>query len=65
MSVYFTSLTDALTAEFAQLPLIPAYFQTQQLGLTNGVNFASAGAGSLVETFSGFVRHLSMFHTLL
>ncbi|XP_019168146.1 PREDICTED: GDSL esterase/lipase 1-like [Ipomoea nil] len=45
-------------AEFAELPLIPAYFQTEQLGLINGVNFASAGAGSLVETFSGFVINL-------
>ncbi|XP_019156897.1 PREDICTED: GDSL esterase/lipase 1-like [Ipomoea nil] len=45
-------------AEFAKLPLIPAYFGTDHRRFINGVNFASAGAGSLVETFSGFVIDL-------
>nr|GMC89239.1 GDSL esterase/lipase 1-like [Ipomoea batatas] len=45
-------------AEFAKLPLIPAYFQADHRGFINGVNFASAGAGSLVETLSGFVIDL-------
>ncbi|XP_019157203.1 PREDICTED: GDSL esterase/lipase 1-like [Ipomoea nil] len=45
-------------AQFAKLPLIPAYFGTDHRRFINGVNFASAGAGSLVETFSGFVIDL-------
>ncbi|XP_019156890.1 PREDICTED: GDSL esterase/lipase 1-like [Ipomoea nil] len=49
-------------AQFAKLPLIPAlipaYFRTDHRRFINGVNFASVGAGSLVETFSGFVIDL-------
>nr|GMC89245.1 GDSL esterase/lipase 1-like [Ipomoea batatas] len=40
-------------AEYAKLPLIPAYFRTKEGGVTKGVNFASAGAGSLAETYHG------------
>nr|GMC79842.1 GDSL esterase/lipase 1-like [Ipomoea batatas] len=42
-------------AQFAKLPLIPAYFETKQRGIVNGVNFASAGSGCLAETFPGLV----------
>nr|GMC84535.1 proteasome subunit beta type-4 [Ipomoea batatas] len=45
-------------AQFAKLPLIPAYFRTDHRRFINGVNFASAGAGCLVETFSGFFTRL-------
>nr|GMC84545.1 GDSL esterase/lipase 1-like [Ipomoea batatas] len=45
-------------AEFAKLPLIPAYFETQQRGIVNGVNFASGGSGCLAETFPGLVIDL-------
>nr|GMC82407.1 GDSL esterase/lipase 1-like [Ipomoea batatas] len=45
-------------AEFAKLQLIPGYFQAEQGGFINGVNFASGGAGSLPETYSGLVIHL-------
>nr|GMC79846.1 GDSL esterase/lipase 1-like [Ipomoea batatas] len=51
-------LVPDFIAEFAKLPLIPGYFQSEQVGFINGVNFASAGAGSLVGTFSGLVIDL-------
>jgi hypothetical protein len=37
-------------AEFAKLPLIPPYLQPGNRQFINGVNFASGGAGALVET---------------
>ncbi|CAL5326416.1 unnamed protein product [Camellia sinensis] len=41
-------------AEYAKLPLIPPYMQlSNNHQFTNGVNFASGGAGALVETFKG------------
>ncbi|XP_019168151.1 PREDICTED: GDSL esterase/lipase 1-like [Ipomoea nil] len=53
-------LVPDFIAEFAKLPLIPGYFQAEeQRGYVNGVNFASGGAGSLVETHSGFVIDLN------
>nr|XP_027118615.1 GDSL esterase/lipase 1-like [Coffea arabica] len=48
-------------AEFAKLSLIPPYLQTgYHEFLTNGVNFASAGAGALAETNTGLVIDLKM-----
>lgn len=43
------------TAEHAGLPLIQAYLQPGKHGFYDGVNFASAGGGALVETFQGSV----------
>ncbi|THF97742.1 hypothetical protein TEA_013277 [Camellia sinensis var. sinensis] len=46
-------------AEYAKLPLIPPYMQlSNNHQFTNGVNFASGGAGALVETFKGLVIDL-------
>ena len=41
--------------EYAGLPLIPAYLEPWNNEFTHGANFASAGAGALIETFAGFV----------
>lgn len=51
-----------MIAEYAKLPLIPPFLEPgdSQKKLC-GVNFASAGAGALVETFQGSVRILA-FH---
>ncbi|CAK7338954.1 unnamed protein product [Dovyalis caffra] len=46
-------------AEFAKLPLIPPYLQAGgNHQFRNGVNFASGGAGALVETNQGLVMDL-------
>ncbi|KAA8541590.1 hypothetical protein F0562_022742 [Nyssa sinensis] len=45
-------------AEYAKLPLIPPYKQPANHQFINGVNFASAGAGVLVETHKGMVIDL-------
>ncbi|XP_015900704.3 GDSL esterase/lipase 2-like [Ziziphus jujuba] len=46
-------------AEYAKLPLIPPYLQPGIYHqLTNGVNFASSGAGALAETRRGIVIDL-------
>ncbi|GKE04366.1 lipase, GDSL [Tanacetum coccineum] len=45
-------------AEFAGLPLIPAYLDPQHNEFVHGANFASGGAGALVETHAGFVVDL-------
>ncbi|PWA78027.1 SGNH hydrolase-type esterase domain-containing protein [Artemisia annua] len=45
-------------AEYAGLPLIPAYLEPWNNEFTHGANFASAGAGALIETFAGFVVDL-------
>nr|XP_027114473.1 GDSL esterase/lipase 2-like [Coffea arabica] len=46
-------------AEYAKLPFIQPYLQIgYQYQLAYGSNFASAGAGALVETFPGFVINL-------
>jgi hypothetical protein len=42
-----------VAAEFAKLPLIPPYLQPGNHQFTNGVNFASGGAGALVENNQG------------
>ncbi|CAI9094433.1 OLC1v1030174C2 [Oldenlandia corymbosa var. corymbosa] len=40
-------------AKYANLPLIPPYFQSGYKQFSYGVNFASGGAGALVETHQG------------
>ncbi|KAL5579654.1 hypothetical protein UlMin_012096 [Ulmus minor] len=45
-------------AEYAELPLIPPFLQPGFRQYYAGVNFASAGAGVLVETFQGAVIDL-------
>lgn len=45
----------AVAAEYAELPLIPPYLQPGSHQFTYGANFASAGAGALVETSQGLV----------
>ncbi|XP_030466631.2 GDSL esterase/lipase 5-like [Syzygium oleosum] len=47
-------------AEYANLPLIPPYLQIKDDEFIRGANFASAGAGALVDTFEGFVMDLKM-----
>ncbi|CAB4272211.1 unnamed protein product [Prunus armeniaca] len=42
-------------AEYAKLPLIPPYLQPDNHEFSYGINFASAGAGALVETRQGAV----------
>jgi len=46
-------------AEYANLPLVPPYLQPGNSNYYGGVNFASGGAGALVETFQGSVRSIS------
>ena len=46
-------------AEYAKLPIIPAYLQPGLKDYTYGVNFASGGAGALVETYQGSVYVLA------
>ncbi|MBA0774149.1 hypothetical protein Gotri_009377 [Gossypium trilobum] len=43
---------------FAGLPIIPTYLQPGKRKFTDGVNFASGGAGALVESHQGFVVDL-------
>ncbi|GMI92554.1 GDSL lipase 1 [Hibiscus trionum] len=45
-------------AQFAGLPIIPAYLKPGKQKFTDGVNFASGGAGALVESHQGFVVDL-------
>ncbi|XP_071697218.1 GDSL lipase-like [Rutidosis leptorrhynchoides] len=45
-------------AEYAKLPLIPAYLDPQNDEFVYGANFASGGAGALVESHAGFVVDL-------
>ena len=47
--------TFADTAEYAKLRAIPPYLQPGNHKFTYGANFASAGAGALVETSQGLV----------
>ncbi|CAB4302690.1 unnamed protein product [Prunus armeniaca] len=48
----------AILAEYAELPFIPPYLQPGSHQFTYGANFASAGAGALVETGQGLVIDL-------
>ncbi|KAK8550454.1 hypothetical protein V6N13_118972 [Hibiscus sabdariffa] len=45
-------------AQFAGLPIIPAYLKPGKHKFTDGVSFASGGAGALVESHQGFVVDL-------
>ncbi|KAJ0007981.1 hypothetical protein Pint_29429 [Pistacia integerrima] len=45
-------------AEYAKLPLIPTYLPYNNQPFVYGVNFASGGAGALVETHQGYVVDL-------
>ncbi|KAF7847303.1 hypothetical protein BT93_L3104 [Corymbia citriodora subsp. variegata] len=48
-------------AEYAKLPLIPPYLQMKDgEEFIGGVNFASGGAGALVDTYKGFVVDFKM-----
>ncbi|KAJ8448292.1 hypothetical protein Cgig2_025216 [Carnegiea gigantea] len=53
-------LISDFIAEHANLPLIPPFLQPGNRQFSGGVNFASAGAGALVETFRGSVIDLHM-----
>ncbi|KAL5583403.1 hypothetical protein UlMin_015845 [Ulmus minor] len=50
-------IPDFIT-EYVNLPLIPPYLQPDTHNFLCGANFASAGAGALVETSQGFVIDL-------
>ncbi|KAL3511573.1 hypothetical protein ACH5RR_024290 [Cinchona calisaya] len=54
-------LISDFIAEYAKVPLIAPFLQpgNQEYMMTNGVNFASAGAGALDETFQGEVINLN------
>ncbi|KAM5579691.1 GDSL esterase/lipase 1 [Rosa sericea] len=52
-------LISDFIAEYAKLPIIPPYLQPGNQQFTYGANFASAGAGALVETFHGLVIDLN------
>ncbi|KAK2970018.1 hypothetical protein RJ640_008358, partial [Escallonia rubra] len=45
-------------AEYAKLPSIPPYLQPGNRRFSDGTNFASGGAGALVDTFLGWVISL-------
>ncbi|XP_007042987.2 PREDICTED: GDSL esterase/lipase 1 [Theobroma cacao] len=51
-------LIQDFIAEYAGLPLIPAFLQSGNHRFIYGVNFASGGAGALVETHQGLVIDL-------
>ncbi|KAJ0008434.1 hypothetical protein Pint_29341 [Pistacia integerrima] len=51
-------LISDFIAQYAGLPLIPPFLQPGIHQYYHGVNFASAGAGALVETFKGDVINL-------
>ncbi|PON45112.1 SGNH hydrolase-type esterase domain containing protein [Parasponia andersonii] len=51
-------LAPDFIAEYAKLPFIPPYLQPHEHEFKYGVNFASAGAGALVETRRGLVVDL-------
>ncbi|XP_037492979.1 GDSL esterase/lipase 1 [Jatropha curcas] len=46
-------LISDFIAEYLKLPLIPPYLQPGNHQFTDGTNFASGGAGALVETHQG------------
>ncbi|KAI5422276.1 hypothetical protein KIW84_045658, partial [Lathyrus oleraceus] len=48
-------LISDFIAEYANIPLVPPFLQPGFNQYYNGVNFASGGAGALVETFQGSV----------
>ncbi|KAM6601762.1 hypothetical protein CsatA_021371 [Cannabis sativa] len=58
----FISKISKKLCEYANLPLIPPYLKPGVSNYAYGVNFASGGAGALVESHQGFVVDL---HTQL
>ncbi|EEF28459.1 hypothetical protein RCOM_0354020 [Ricinus communis] len=48
-----------MATEYLELPLIPPSLQPGNHKFTNGVNFASGGAGALVGTYQGMVIDLN------
>lgn len=46
----------SISAEYAKLPLIPAYLKPGDHQYEYGANFASGGAGALAETHPGLVN---------
>ncbi|XVF67195.1 hypothetical protein PTKIN_Ptkin10aG0100800 [Pterospermum kingtungense] len=58
--IFGDSLIPDFIAEYAGLPLIPPYLRPGNYNhkFIDGVNFASGGAGALVETNKGFVIDL-------
>ncbi|KAI4355372.1 hypothetical protein L6164_004153 [Bauhinia variegata] len=54
-------LISDFIAEYANLSLIPPFLQPGNNHYYNGVNFASAGAGALVETFHGSEMYLNVY----
>ncbi|XP_004510557.1 GDSL esterase/lipase 5-like [Cicer arietinum] len=48
-------LVSDFIAEYANMPLVPPFLQPGYNQYYKGVNFASGGAGALVETFQGSV----------
>lgn len=44
-------------AEYAKVPLVPPYLQPGFNYYAHGVNFASAGAGALAQSYQGYVCH--------
>ncbi|KAL0562197.1 hypothetical protein IC582_002649 [Cucumis melo] len=53
LSISCSNKSISLTAEYANLPLIPAYLDPHNKLYIHGANFASGGAGVLVETHRG------------
>ena len=49
------SLCCFIVGEYAKLPLIPPYLKPGVRNYEYGVNFASGGAGALVQSHQGFV----------
>ena len=67
LQIFQVSITNSLTltynfvaAQFAGLPIIPTYLQPGNHKFTDGVNFASGGAGALVESHQGFVCDIGL-----
>lgn len=51
-------LSVIIAAQYAKLPFLSPVLQPGLQDFTNGVNFASAGAGVLAETYPGTVGDL-------
>ena len=50
-----------IAAEYAKLPLLQPYMFPGNHEYVDGVNFASGGAGALVETNKGLVCHIMSY----
>ncbi|XP_004305778.1 PREDICTED: GDSL esterase/lipase 2-like [Fragaria vesca subsp. vesca] len=51
-------LIPDIIAEYAKVPLVPPYLQPGFNYYAHGVNFASAGAGALAQSYQGYVIDL-------